>query len=481
MSDVDRILLDSPPWPPLSTMTESELMDQTRKHENNHNDESPIDFLNNQNLREIDFFSSAFWQSVPRFVNGSTNIEASPPTNIEGVTFQAILQSGHGKDDVRMTTNWLHFSLEHLSKWWRLVGDLIGPPGLEHAIAMLEAYTNRTIIKASSVSSATTRIMSSTVALIPFHLGFDTNKSELWERMDEKALTATIVSLMQFGVGRVVVVGHVNADAKITYKAFEELRLLLKSDLHSNGEVVPIHGTNLTGFFETKVGDTELAFISTDVGVRSSPGDNGPAINVPRGAVMGLQNALLKRKKATTNDADDDHDQQYQWLGKQPDQWKFVYHTEPDQILTGRPTQQFLDVMNDEHGVIIPHRLQPIPHWKDFESLHPDPRAIVGPDYSDKVHELDSRFESEGDDVCCDVNDHSGIDNKGNCQLFWWQCGFGHGNFSYLVHNKYEYMRLSQGGTGIVLLAATEHGRKCRPQRNDNICRLPSPPQESTE
>ena len=80
-------------------------------------------------------------------------------------------------------------------------------------------------------------------------------------------------------------------------------------------------------------------------------------------------------------------------------------------------------------------------------------------------------LDREEEDFCCDINYHS-FDQFDDCAgNFWWICGFyevaHHGtnqDEGLKQFLPYDLIKLNEG-TGIVSLAATEHGRMCRPQK----------------
>lgn len=115
--------------------------------------------------------------------------------------------------------------------------------------------------------------------------------------------------------------------------------------------------------------------------------------------------------------------------------------------------------------LVIPHRLQPIPHAVDMEQLEGgQPEWIKHLPPKRTLTNLDADT-----DGCCDT----GAWLKGHgktCNKFWWQCDFGameDGDFAHL--QDYEFISLKQG-TGIVSLAATEQSRRCAPVPKSRGC-----------
>jgi len=238
------------------------------------------------------------------------------------------------------------------------------------------------------------------------------------------ALIATVASLIQHGVGRIVVVGHHSeADVK------QAFRILLR------------HGT-----FRA-----ELAYIHVDEATVKSKHET---VNVPHGALGELQRAL---RGNNMNDAE-----QKQWLGSNR-KWRYVYFTEDDHVLQARGSiATAAHKLMDEGGIIVPHRLQPIMHPLDLGGIVD--QTLVLPDKFWHVHDLDT-----DSGTCCDAG---ATMQHPHCGSFWWLCGFTSGqNHSRL--ESYEFFRLLQG-TGVVSIAGTAHGRKCLPTLNKRNCTVAS-------
>jgi hypothetical protein len=386
-----------------------------------------------------DVFAASWWQTMSRFME----FDVEEIHIVEDDAFKPIMKAGNGFNDVRMARDWLDFSLEHLSKWWKIGGS----PAMMYGIGKLQSYIHKTVQTPLSSTA-----MNTTLAIIPY--GVNVRGKSTDEQMWTTALAATIASLMQFGVARVVVVGHYEADYRCTKGAFQQLMRYQApygaSDRQawqrlSAGTTSARHPPKLYPSFSGKFGATELAFVHTDdVNSTFIPE------NIPKGALKGLQLAM---NGSNTEE----------WLGKSPSKYKYLFLTEADQILNGRLTFLFTQEL-DKGRIIIPHRLQPIPHLLDLRGIVPDDMALPREDFPDlSVYELDAATDS-----CCDTATHVDKEKVKGCGAFWWQCGLeGTGNFSHL--QDYSVMRLTQG-TGIVSLAATEHSRRCHPQKNQRKC-----------
>ena len=408
-----------------------------------------VEFIPNEKLEHgVDIFAAAWWQRMPRFLE--LDVERYL-LNVEADAFKPILRAGNGFDDVRMTRDWLDFSVEHLSKWWKM-GEQ--PAMFSFAVGKLQSYIHRTL-------AATDRhdtVMDSTLALIPF--GVSDKTDNIGQQMWMISLAATIASVIQHGVARVVVVGYYNAD---TEQAMQAFRYLLDHEHHgidaADGRTVdkPSSSARIKGDgvdnspFSAKWGNTELAFVHTD-----DVETKYIAENVPKGALNELQMALRGEKSKSGV-------KPKYWLGKKGgERFKYLYFTECDEILNARLRPSFLDTL-DEGRIIVPHRLQPFPHPLDLENLFEGRKTSVVDltDLSDMVAHLRPDV-----DACCDTGER--LRNRQGISGFWWQYGFnGHGNFTHL--KAYDFMRLTSG-TGIVSLASTEHSRRCRPVANVASC-----------
>ena len=125
-------------------------------------------------------------------------------------------RAGRGFNDARLTRDWLDFSVEHLSKWWKM-GEQ--PATYAFAVGKLQSYIHRTLMATDAGVHDTA--MESTLALIPY--GVSDKTEDIGQQMWMISLAATIASLIQHGVARVLVVGYYDADARQAREAFEYL------------------------------------------------------------------------------------------------------------------------------------------------------------------------------------------------------------------------------------------------------------------
>jgi hypothetical protein len=300
-----------------------------------------------------------------------------------------------------------------------------------------------------------------TVAVIAFQSYWDASQPDRARRLTLMSLGSTIESLRRAGMGRVVVVGNPKSldeglDRKIADDTFRHLK-------HQ------VEGTQVSNATVTMVGSMEVAFAEFE---QEHAKTERLKKNVPRAALLGLRDAILLSKKEEQL-APDQIVKVQEWLGEKqhPTYWKYIYLTEPDSILQTRPaTLKQLKAEVDKGMVLLPHRLQPIPHEDDAPG-HPKAHMYLHKDFK-PVIELDAIGEH---DACCDANKgpwKPGRNEYPSCGTFWYMC-----EFSRKIPNKertferfqlYSLIKL-KSGTDIVSLSALEHGRMCIPKKND-VC-----------
>jgi hypothetical protein len=365
------------------------------------------------NLDESDHFAGSWWQSKERFMP----TDLSNVGIVEDNVWHSIYETGRGDKDILQALDWLDFSVEHLSKWWKETQDY------DYAIEKLTAFSTQPRPRRNTW-------MNTTLAIIPYGVKDSTSKKlqKLWM----SALTATVTSLMQFGVARVVVVGYYKMDEKLASRAFS----MLSRQMVEPSEKFSVYVNN---------SDTELSYVHSDDVVTKFIKQN-----IPKAALVGLQEAM-------TGKADDETTVAY--VGPRGvDFFQYIFMTESDQILNARLSRDFLDKM-DLGYMMIPHRLQPFPHHLDVQHMAGKRQKLNLPSAT-TAYDLNSDT-----DACCDINRHLDY-NRRPCGDFWWKCGLRGGagaNFSHL--KPYDFIRLEKG-TGIVSLAAKEHSRPCRPVVN---------------
>eukprot|EP00629_Pelagomonadales_sp_RCC1024_P008462 CAMPEP_0119264586 /NCGR_PEP_ID=MMETSP1329-20130426/3629_1 /TAXON_ID=114041 /ORGANISM="Genus nov. species nov., Strain RCC1024" /LENGTH=429 /DNA_ID=CAMNT_0007264365 /DNA_START=98 /DNA_END=1384 /DNA_ORIENTATION=+ len=275
--------------------------------------------------KDLDFFSASWLMSANHF----KALRTENMNIVEDGVWRPMQQYS---DEFAMTRDWLDFSLEHLSRYWKMLrvdrGDRYKTLFFA-LIARLKRYATQTPVLAGAP-------FRDCICIMPFMPYGQGREGELLTAM---SLAATLKSLQRVGVGRVVVVSTV-ADASKYHKSS--------------------YGATEVAFVTVPLEETRTKFIDS---------------NMPYAAIAGLQRAFQQA------DA--------RWLGRRAD-WKFVYLTEPDCILHVRASAIPAILFKVNAGkVLAPHRLQPIPHASDFTPPYavpvlPNTQALavqdVGPD-----------------------------------------------------------------------------------------------------
>ncbi|KAG7374627.1 hypothetical protein IV203_013722 [Nitzschia inconspicua] len=393
-----------------------------------------------EETENMQIYTAAWWQSVERFVGCPIDEIKS----LKDATIVPVRRSGNGQDDCHMTVDYLDFMVEHLSGWYQWSES---NEGLAYATGRMQLATEQMVQKRHKQS---TIFMQTTLAVIPLAAN---SKNPAQLRTLQEAMATTITSLLQKGIGRVVIVGHFENDAILARNAFLQLQMLYEQ---TESVAEQIYDSTLPFQVELKRQvDNEtivqqLAFVHT----------KGDGNLVPKAALKGLQLALKGK-------VDDNGQVPELWLGpKSPTKqqfmsgirhpwtswnWEYIYFTEPDQVLNARLTPSFTKAM-DRDGIILPHRLQPIPHVSDLVGLvelQPAP-----------VYKFIVTMDPEVD-ACCDLGPKSNTGfvaaKKEGCTDYWWKCFYEDG----AEHmQQYDLIRAT---TGVVHVAADGHARQCRP------------------
>jgi hypothetical protein len=411
----------------------------------------PPAFIDPKDLSSLDTYAAAWWMSRQRFNKVELTV-----VNLESASYDAIRNAGNGRDDVLMTADWLDYCVEHLSKWYKMIGTASGLALAENTYL---TYVNRqrTTFAGSPPFTIIDSFMNTTIAVVP--MGVSDHTSQPMQNVMVAALAATITSLLQHSVKRVVVVGHFKLDSKLTTKVFK----LLSDDRvpFNNKRKEPIP------FQDFYIGSSQLAFVHT-----TNVNSTFVVPNVPHGALKGLQEELrFEANPSHHTSPHPNNDTTGRFLGQtfKATDFEYVYFTEPDQILHARLASNFGRQMNDNR-VIIPHRLNPFPHPEDLVNITlPEDMKSLPTNHSPAIY-LDNSME---DDACCDYTDDYG---KRTCENFWWLCDYMSPNGSFSYFEPFEFIKLSPQGTGIVTLAGSEHGRICRVKRHGRGTCTPSLP-----
>jgi hypothetical protein len=345
----------------------------------------------------LDVFSASWLMNTSLFMQ----INTSYIDTVEEGCLAPFRQAYQAGAWVANTRDWLDFSVEHLSHYWRAANICKDRPTFNEFIRKLDGYISHVEVLDSSPLSDTIAIL----AFMPYQCNCYLGCSG--EALTNKVLTATLKSLQRAGMGRVVVVS-----------------------------VAPAREYEPSG---VSFGETEVIFVTVDAATTKTRSVEN---NLPLGAIAGLQQAVRNKD--------------VKWLGENTERWRSVFLAEPDQILHVKQRSIHDLARIVESGFVLsPHRLQPVPHPGDIHILpHPIPESSS----AFKVETLET-----DDAICLDAGRHSKVRKKSDtCATWWWQCGFEDGNHSRL--DNYTMMRLRYGSR-VTVLAASEHGRKCNLQK----------------
>jgi hypothetical protein len=397
-----------------------------------------MQFIPSNNLGKLDYFSATWIQPMSTFLKLDTN----RIINVEMGVFRVWREN---LDRMRMTLDWMDFSVEHLSKYWKNAQVFFDPVSYTFITSSLERYIQRANLNFSHELSPA---LQETIAVIAFQPYSSGHKPQEAKHLTVLSLAATMASMIQVSFGRILVVGYEQGDAGFAQEAFSTLANDNSIESTSNSALM------------IQIGNTEVGYVSSskeEVASKITP------INRVKGALAGLQHAIQGKMEPSRLRV---------WLGvtHNASYWKYVYLTEPDTILQTRPSAlvQIREAL-DNGLILAPHRLQPLPHESDLKGMKNKNKFLPAKGKFETVTALDPL---DGG-VCCDElgGETRPFQKFERCGSFWWQCGFNsHRNHSRL--EEYQLMRL-ESGTGIVCLAGSEHGRRCVPTINGVCTSLP--------
>jgi hypothetical protein len=417
-----------------------------------------LDFINDSDLRQHDYFSDSWLLNQRRFLD----IDTSKILIVEGAVFAALGLSPQVHPYSKMLKDWTAFSVEHMSHWWKLFSVTSSDPF--QLMGHIESNVFRSHVdKVAAAASAAIGIppsataLQKTIAMVAFapYKASPDPTGEKGVSYTAHSLASTVASLYRAGFGRVVIVGLDKDDMKSVGRSCDILidvfrqRNVRAERVAQDDNVIAIIGNKM-----------EIAYVRfTNKRIYSTPFIEK---NVPRAAVCGMQMAM--NGKMSPSEVE-------KWLGKDrsPAYWEYVYLTEPDTILQIKTEllPLFKQALDDGYS-LFPHRLQPLPHELDLPADHSVDRSLYLPNVGHfaNVTELDT----VNGHSCCDGGPMwPGVQDFDNCRgKFWYTCDFG-SKESTSVESRfkrftvYPMMRLKEG-TGVVW-ASTEQGRRCFPSR----------------
>jgi hypothetical protein len=402
-----------------------------------HANDSLVTYLVLYTISDPELYSGMWWQDRVSFLAINFTIPF-----LESASFEAITRRPNGKSRTFMTVDWLDLSAEHLSKYIKHFIRSRAPVVVDGIRNILANFTRN--VRGWDLSSMPDVAVHETIALLPIRgstLAFDRHLILL-------QLAATLASLWRTGIGRAVVVGLSDLEKEIA----DEVFALMKDHL--------------------AIRPMELAYAQN---VNNTVAD---AKIVPRVALRGLQFAMNSSKHAMNENVVEE------WLGSDPDRWKYVYFSEPDLILHTRPSA--LPAISEalSRGILMAaHRLELVPHERDFPAFWRKDRLLPDVGSFASVQDLDPL---EGD-ACCDQGSFypsnrmnpenlTSVRRSGECPGLWLHCGFDTrtsytGRAAMLEKHRrlLGYPLFSvKGGSGIPLVASNQ--RVCVPRRGPATC-----------
>mmetsp|Transcript_11040 Transcript_11040/g.19432 ORF Transcript_11040/g.19432 Transcript_11040/m.19432 type:complete len:491 (+) Transcript_11040:242-1714(+) len=419
----------------------------------------PLQFINNSDLIQHDYFSDSWLLSRERFLEMDTKRIGI----VEDGVFAAVGIRPY--DHCKMLSDWMAFSVEHMSHWWKLLNALSGDPGnvRQHIQSRFHQFVESVGTAMDREPPTALRQTIAMIAFYPYKAGSDDQFGTKSVGFTASSLAATIASLYRAGYGRVVIVGIRDDDMKHVLAACKILTSVL------NGKRSTV-GKSSRDSLLARLGKSNMEVAYVHVTDKSWIKTKWVGYNVPRAAIVGMQLALTGKMNQTDTDA---------WLGKDHDSsyWKYLYLTEPDTILQTKNELLPLFQQALDNGLsLFPHRLQPFPHEADLPADHTVRPGTVLPNVGHfaKITELDT---SNGDSCCDGGAEWPGVKDFDSCGNWWYRCGYRHDiglsssslNETYIMDAfkrlvPYPLMRLKDG-TGFVF-GSTEQGRRCFPSKN---------------
>lgn len=363
--------------------------------------------------------------------------------SLEDSSFQ--LFENVGPANIYMTNDWLDFCVEHLSHYIKGV-----PLHVLSNFRSVFSKFNNYLTNTRQIEKKQGSPFYSTLAILPMYLtsgdnmcGSDVPLEQLIEHEKDReqclymyALSATLTSLWQAGIRRVIIPMNVVDSPPVVQEAIKIFRSSGIGRAESIMEIIPVNVTE---------------------GINS---DVFPC------------NALDQLKLALTGHMQEP--ELSRWIGPsdQHDQWKFIYFSEPDLVLHTRSSSiRRLTESIEDGKIIAAHRFQPMLHVVDFPDDNVDVLYKYIPNYANFSDFID--LDVQAVDSCCDAgNWWPGPDDFPTCGRFYHSCGFYRNPLNIeqasRFHERlfpYPRVRLIDG---MNVLSVQEHGRVCIPRKGGN-------------
>lgn len=423
----------------LSSHTRKSLKDDTKINRKVH-------FLHPSDFNTFgEYYSGMWWQRLDNFINTSYDEMGVP----EDASFKSYIF--HHYRDIRLTRDWVDFSVEHLSQYVkRLMVDPAQDAVTDQLTAILTNYIRRA--EPYDLSEYPDSAAHSTIAVLPLRVTSSNKKANDLLALE---LAATIVSLWKVGIPRAIVVGVSEYEEVIANQSFSFVQEKMPSSL---GHTMALQSIEYTG-----------------VSLESKR-------LVAKVALLGLQTAFQQHEQQI------EPEHVHAWLGSNPNRWKYVYFSEPDLVLHTRyDAVSAISRTLKKGNLMAAHRLEAVPHQRDFPMV--DPQTLVDrvlPNHGvfGVVHNIDSDESS-----CCDQGRYYPA-NRANpqvleevrfnagCKSNWVHCGFLRKSPDVDYHNPATILETHhrlvgyplftlQDGTGVPLVGS--HQRMCLPQKR-GVC-----------
>ncbi|VEU36699.1 unnamed protein product [Pseudo-nitzschia multistriata] len=444
-----------------------------------------------------DAFSGSWWQSKEQFLRYE-EVENENPPSPEGASFDVM---DINDDNMRVTRDWIDLNVEHMSRWFRGLLETrhnSNPqPTLERILEIFQNYVHSEdrLFMWERLEHESDRakhqhhhnhihnfdaqdwleVSQSTIAVIAYMPYGQYGGAEI----TKWSLAATMMSLVQLGVGRIIVSGNQDSydQQSFVQEAWQEVLEVTKSWTTSKQKRMTTHSfcscdkEILTDKANATEGENKTTATATTASLVES--------NIPYAALRRLRYILLHRDDEFAKGKDKAEAIRRCWAGSSKgqqnktdsddsdpmDQWKYVFLGEPDLILNTRPLAlPKLAGALTGGGVLAPHRLQPLPHASDFgvNGLDLDSLKLLIPNlppHFDNIAQIDQYERISNDDThssgnhggdihghgtktrlsnhaCCDAGNQKPYRQFETCDSWWWNCAFT--ALQYYDDNHYE-------------------------------------------
>lgn len=468
---------------------------------NNYKNNGEVYFLDSAQVSMADGFSATWLQSKESFYQ----MNLHDIDTCEDASFYAYSLGSNGTErrrveqKMRMTLDWMDWSVEHMSKWWK-ISNWDVPANTATVWGRIknsfDAYIQDGVklqhLQQSQTNNdntpTTTPLLHRTVAGIAYQDYKNGGSPQLGVDLTALSLGATIESLRRAGFGRITIglLRHaaVSRDIEMISNLFATLAKQYSSFPTDTNNINNADNSDANDRKTITLGATEIGYtFVSETYIKTKTIHK----NMPRAVLFGLKDALRTADLPESQRAPNMTEVMTGWLGtsQNPSYWQYVYLTEPDTLLQTRPSSlPAIKEQVDNGMVLLPHRWQPIPHESDVLGLDPTGNNFLTQEEFPEVIDLEPyNHNSDNHDACCD--EHAGpvmkpgkYPSSPKClpEIFWYACGFHkhqkHNATRHFRLHHYELVRLI-GGAGIVTIAGSEHGRRCIPKTNE-VCRPPT-------